>query len=82
MFYRNPGLVFSPEWEQDYRDHGDARLVFEYDRKLLRFRTGDHSDTTSLSVVVTFVNMKRVYIGWDIGNPCEPVYRSASCQIN
>ncbi|KAF8590048.1 RdRP-domain-containing protein [Ramaria rubella] len=70
VFFRQPPrLVFSPEWEQDYRERGDARLSFEYEHKLLRLKTGDHSDTQARSVVIKFVSLKRIYIGWDLGSP-------------
>ncbi|KAF8484343.1 RdRP-domain-containing protein [Gautieria morchelliformis] len=63
------GRVFSPEWEEDYQEHGDARLAFEHQHKLLRLKIGDHSDTIAHSVVITFFNMKRIFIGWDYGQP-------------
>jgi RNA-dependent RNA polymerase len=68
---RPGGYVFSPEWEEDYQEQGDARLAFEYQHKLLRLKIGDHSDTIAHSVVITFTNMKKIYYGWEYGEPCE-----------
>lgn len=66
-----PNIIkFSVEWEQDFRDHGDARLAFEFEHKLLRLRSSDTADTIVQSVVLKYVNLRRIYTGWDTGSPC------------
>ncbi|GJJ12541.1 hypothetical protein Clacol_006784 [Clathrus columnatus] len=73
VFVSNPDdpavIQFSIEWEQIYKDRGDARLAFEFEHKLLRLRISDITDIMVQTVVLRFVNIRRIYTGWDAGSP-------------
>ncbi|KIJ35731.1 hypothetical protein M422DRAFT_261913 [Sphaerobolus stellatus SS14] len=62
-----PGIIFSPEWEGSYSDRGDGGLLFEFPHKLLRICIGDYTDIIVQNVIITFVNLKKVYMGWELG---------------
>ncbi|KIJ26438.1 hypothetical protein M422DRAFT_55528 [Sphaerobolus stellatus SS14] len=45
----------------------DGRLLSEFPHKLLRICIDDYTDIIAQNVIITFVNLKKVYMGWELG---------------
>ncbi|KAJ3536923.1 hypothetical protein NM688_g6770 [Phlebia brevispora] len=76
IFYRRPedppaaSRLFSTEYEISHANKSAGLLHFEYDSKVLRLQLGDPvTEELAYNIVIQFVNMRKLAVGFDFGNP-------------
>lgn len=63
--------IFCWEWEKSCTSIGNGLIWIEYDHKLVRIQLGNSAlDAIAQNVVITFANIRAIWIGYDFGAPC------------